>query len=352
MNNEKCYNCGETQKRNDLFIYGEYYYCENCYNELFFTCACCNEVAETENGFIVEATQERICTQCYDDCYDTCQNCCCVIHSTDVVWFDECPYCEDCYDEVLKDLGLHHYNYKPDELFFYSNEEKESTDRNKVPYVGIELEIQGMERNHFCRNMVKKYKNEMFYLKEDGSISDKEGVEIVSMPMTYNYIINELDSWRNVFDNLHYYDMNNVFNCGLHFHIDRTYCNKPSFAATIDYIVNHFSTYFVEIGGRDFNDNYCKKIDKSNEDWGTRNFNRYCAVNLENQNTIELRFCKATDDWQTFANRVKMCFGIIYFAKKFSLKDIASWNKSQFIRNFNNICKKHFGSIVQRNLGE
>jgi hypothetical protein len=75
-------------------------------------------------------------------------------------------------------------------------------------------------------------------------------------------------------------------------------------------------------------------------------------VNLENLNTIELRFCKATDDWQIFTNRVKMCFGIIYFAKEFSLKDIASWDEVQFIRNFNNTCKKHFGSIVQRNFGE
>ena len=79
-----------------------------------------------------------------------------------------------------------------------------------------------------------------------------------------------------------------------------------------------------------------RKMNKQEDDWGkqTNDESRYQAVNLTNNNTVELRFCKSTDDFETFIIRLKMIFAIVEFAKKFSMKNLNNFDNAKFESSF------------------
>ena len=310
-----CYEC-EKEYEGDYCLYddGEKY-CITCFNELFFCCNSCNNFCDREEA-IVTTDGCEICESCYNEYFASCESCG-EIDCIDDLMYDDYSYnyyCSHCYHNICQEMGLHNYNYSPDNIIFYSNNES----RKDNLHIGIELEIQGGDRYSFCQEFMNEYDDDkFFYLKSDGSL-DTSGVEIVSQPMTYNYIMNT-SHWEDVFKIMNSNYMDNISGCGLHFHLDKEYLTDDNIKV-IDYIVNNFSEYFEKMGGRPFN-GYCRKTYKSINDWGVNTDNRYCAVNLENDNTVELRFCESTDDYDNFIKRVKLIFAIVEFAKTHSFKN-------------------------------
>ena len=338
-----CFQCGKKFEDDNTFVYDNHDYCDDCFHDNFSTCEDCRDIVSNDDVYYT-ANDRCICSDCFNRNYFICGRCG-EVYDTDEMnedlWGE--TVCSYCYEESCEHFGIHDHDYTPDDLTFYCDEDSnESNHRYVNPHIGIELEIQGEKRNDFCVE-VNKQLDRFFYLKQDGSLSTKRGIEIVSHPMTYKFINNKI-IFNELFDYLKKYGMNDTDNCGLHFHIDREYVAKTSSVATIDYIVNHFSEYFERIGGRSITPDadWCRKVVKTNENWGTRTYSRYCAVNLENSDTIELRFCKSTNDYDTFMNRVKMVFAIIYFANKYTVNEIMSWTKTKFTRRFNLIMRMEF----------
>ena len=258
--------------------------------------------------------------------------------------FDDDNYCEDCYHRVLSSYGIHPYDFKPNYHFLEMQDEPQL--RNDNLHVGIELEIQGKNRNNFCDVINNFFDNENIYLKMDGSLNSK-GIEIISMPMTFKYLTEGID-WKYCFDELNLWQMNDTEDCGLHFHLDRNYLSADNIR-TIDYIVNNFSEYFMSVGGREFS-YYCQKRDKSYFDWGKDIYSRYSAVNLENTSTVELRFFKSTYNYETFIQRIKIVFAIVQFSKMYIVSSVFGWSNTCFMEKFNNLYKTMFGDYPNLDL--
>ena len=339
----KCYECGNhVYCENTETDYYGHVYCSSCFEEVVNRCECCGDYHHQDDGYTT-AYDEYICQSCYEDNYFTCDDCGYIYHCNNMYCNedeDNC-YCEDCYEEHSC-KHIYSWGYKPNPIFHSEDNEE----RNTNLHVGIELEIQGNSysaKKSFTDEIHYIFDEEEFYMKSDGSL-DEYGVEIISHPMTYQYMMNNTD-WYKIFRLMEKYNMNDTDNCGLHFHIDKEYLN-PLMISTIDYMVNNFSEYFSEIGGRTFDEcsRYCKKMNKQEDDWGKRtdNESRYQAVNLTNSNTIELRFCKSTDDFETFIVRLKMIFAIVEFAKKFSMKNLNKFDNAKFESVFNKFMKDNF----------
>ena len=330
-----CADCGKMIHVDDAVWIDDDYYCYDCHE----TCNDCGCVMTRENA--IYTNYSAICSSCYESDYISCQSCGEVHDIDDAYSLGDEWYCEYCYKGALENIGIHEYGYKPNPCFNSMDDESEMRDNNL--HVGIELEIQGCSRNEFCQDIVSEYGYDdgMFYLKVDGSLTD-DGVEIVSQPMTYNFITQSGD-WKFVFDQMKVNEMNDTEGCGLHFHLDRNYLNE-NMIATIDYIVNHYNTYFEKFCGRQYN-YYCRKNEKQSNNWGKNIGARHDAVNLTNGFTVELRFCKSTCDWDTFIQRVRLIFAIVEFAKNHNVKDCIDWGYYTFLSVFNKHFKKMFGEI-------
>lgn len=213
-----------------------------------------------------ETTQSlRACVDCgetFDDTYEwgrhsefqnhytTCAQISCQEHYCSEQ--SECPYCngngfpdeddEDDY-EYNGRTGIYSYDYKPSPLWHGG--------RDKPYYLGFELEISA---ERFDTRPISNWCDDnghegMLYCKEDGSV---DGFEIVSHPMTPEYF--DSVNWASFFEMLemnwplHGRDEN--IGHGLHVHVSRTAFQHTSTLARWSYLLNHYRDHTCRVARR------------------------------------------------------------------------------------------------------
>lgn len=251
-----------------------------------------------------------LCERCCDDYYTTCEHCGRLILYADAYYErgdedEEHPYCQDCYDQRQSSEGIRDYYYKPDPIFY-----------GKGPrYFGVELEIDDAGEIDSNANAVMSVANEeaeRIYCKHDGSLED--GFEIVSHPMSLDYHMNKMP-WAEVIAKAEElgYTSHQAGTCGLHVHISRDAFGRTE--AEQDEAVARV-LYFFE---KNWNELliFSRRTQRQLDQWASRygykdhpkeildhvkkgRANRYTAVNLTNEDTIEFRMFRGTLKLNTF----------------------------------------------------
>lgn len=193
-----CDHCGELTHSDDMtYTQNERSVCPDCLDARYTQCQDCGEYIS--NRDIIEDGDIHLCHNCYMSDYGTCERCD-HIHRTDDLHYSEsndASYCDSCYpndDDDDDEDGrcpnnhkhdlIHEAKWKPsddgEKFFFYREPSNEYTNL----YFGVELEITDGD--------VHKYDFDLshdlgFYECYDGSIDC--GHEVISHPMSYNYIM-------------------------------------------------------------------------------------------------------------------------------------------------------------------
>lgn len=255
---------------------------------------------------------ERYDYMTYSDYHgrDICENC-----------LNEYTYSErhDSYvhnDEIAVDV-IHSYNYEP-ELIFRPKFNKKNL------YFGIEIETGCSSYSDFenCIEYLNSgFSSEEIFLKEDGSIGESHGVEIVSHPMT-------LENLKNIFPKtkldklismgLRSYDASG---CGIHVHISN-HNMTDAHKIRLSYFFNICSDFLCILSQRN-ESHYAKyyKYDRkkflsSKETRKTLiiNEDRYEALNFKNNSTIEIRIFKGTLKHSTIMSILELCDCLYWYS--------------------------------------
>ena len=248
------------------------------------------------------------------------------------------------------DLHIYNYSYKPRGLFRtkkYINKYK-----SKQLFLGMELELNNISDIIIQNLLINSLDNRDCYLKSDSSIGN--GSEVVTAPMSREYMEDWLDSLEDVFSYL-----NNVLevqeNAGIHFHISKS-------ALPIEMIyklgllfntkqMNRVANVFAYIGGRyenfeiPCNMYYCNASDKEIRNCLTGD-HLYC-VNLggNESKTIEFRFFKSTTDLLRIKDYISLIFYILEYVRITAIKDINIKHLLEFLAD-----KKYYkiGSSIKK----
>ena len=349
---KKCYNC-EKEIENGVMVDGELY-CEECIEVLeIHCCDDCGEYHHIEYMYYIQDRECIVCESCFNQSYFRCNDCgghrgndqshstydgnryvcdgcvenytyvdCCdtYICCDDVYWDGDYAYCREHYYERTSEIyDYHEFN---DWTRHYSTDEI-----NNCNYpdfcIGFELEVEKFGSTE-CNDMARAVK-EMFPVicSHDGSLSN--GFEIVSHPMSYDYIMENKDKLINMLEQLknNNYRSHDTDTCGLHFHV-----SHPQKEEIIDRIILVMETYKDELirfsrrTSPQIN-SWCKFLSdvrddepdtikslyyiKNNKEKNTR----YMALNLTNYNTIEFRLFRGTLNFDTFLASVELVNNIV-----------------------------------------
>lgn len=340
----KCYHCENEFEEKDLTTIDDQEYCEDCKDELFRLCDNCSEYTQDQLVYVRD-TEEYICYECASsntyfvcDCcgeyayhensdnniticnncrenYYVCYHCDNFVHSDDAIFneYNDEIYCEYCYDNHAPKGNIHDYNYKPDPIFYKTEDEETNT------YFGIELEIDGAGEDEDNAEIIMdeiNHRKEHIYCKHDGSLND--GFEIVSHPMTYNYIQKIKSNFKNMLEKAREldYTSHDSGTCGLHIHISRdafgmTEQDQDYNITKILYLFEKHWNKMVKFSRRtesqlnEWAKSYLTEDEKENIIPNellnkAKNAGRYFAVNLENEHTIEFRLFRGTLKYNTF----------------------------------------------------
>lgn len=330
----KCYLCGCGLNEDNYREASDQKLCHDCYDEHAYTCS------ECEGSFLLQDTVRddsiTTCRACFDEYYTSCNNCDCIVYRNDANYdsYDD-PYCSDCYDGD-DDCVIRKYDYSPKPIFF----------GNDTRYMGIEIEVdKGGTSESKARKIIDSALDDTIYIKHDGSLSN--GLEIVSHPMTLGYHVQDMN-WADVLDKsleLDYYS-HNTSTCGLHVHVNRESLGVTpkeqdiTISKILYFVERHWDKLLL------FSRRTTDQLDRWARRYGledhphellvkakNQNHGRYTCINLQNYNTIEFRIFRGTLKLNTLIATLQLVNKICDVAISLSENELTKLSWNEFIED-------------------
>lgn len=286
-------------------------FCTDCFYNSYTYCYNCDEAVRNSNSHYSEITGNDYCESCFYDYHGYCERC------GEDYWLEDGCNCSS---------NIHSYSYKPNPIFFKTPKEEAKF------YIGIELETESKGNSIAdCADEISSITN-LIYLKNDGSLD--EGFEVVTHPLTYNWYIEN----KSLFDELltklkdNGFRSYNTSTCGIHIHITKNYLSGLDIAKLHLFFYQN-ENFITQISQRKQNNldqwGKIKKdkkaiYDQSKKKGGTE---RYTAINLQNEQTIEFRIFRGTLYEDSFHKNVEFIVALCKFVKTTSLQEL---NTKQF----------------------
>lgn len=325
---------------------GEHTFCRECgeaydrQHEVHF-CLECGRPFTIEHGVIDPQTTAFICDDCVTDYdYITCRVCGHMGRRADLANGDN--ICQGCYDATHPVNFIKRYHYKPRAIFHGRDKENTSL------HMGIELEIDDGTNVNACSYALHGLDEEqkLFYQKHDGSLSE-DGIEIVTHPCSLHYFMHRFP-WDAIISVAEQYEYKSheTNTCGLHVHVSRNAFGRNETErdlniAKVLLVFDRFWDNIVKFSRRKNRalDHYAKKIPRviysdENEAEAVEKVklckgdqDRYTAVNLCNNNTVEFRVFRGTLNKNTIFATLQFLHNLVQYVRSRSLIEVqnAEW---------------------------
>lgn len=303
ISNCLCDNCHDLVPTSSLKLRDGMLICEQCYFMNSWVCYYCqNRYGESEEPY------SRIENEQHDEVStNVCNNC----HSHN-------------YDLILP------YSFDPQFKFYKTNK-----DKHELLYFGIELEV---ESNGNDKREVVESLPSCVYVKADSSIMN--GFEIVSHPMTYNWLIDNCKVWNKILDlrkkGWRSYDTES---CGMHIHLSKNaFGNYHLYKFMKLFYDNHdFILRFSQRKGIHLNQWASLNDNEQNIIYKARNKNRgredrHTAVNLEREFSVEVRVFRGTLNPLSFWKNIEFTKALFDFSRDYALESMREIEFRNFIR--------------------
>lgn len=205
-------------------------------------------------------------------------------------------------------------------------------------YIGMELEVeikkkyQGtMTRNQLAAEFQKMVGN-VIYIKHDGSIGGEAahgqfGFEIITHPGTYEWFMEEFP-YKRITALTRYARSYGTGTCGTHFHLSKAafsplhlykfaqfhYRNREF----VNFIAERYSNRYA--GFRDEEGQVLSRAAKEKRNIMIQN--KYLAVNLAPEYTVELRYFRGNMKRERIRKNLQFLYAVFVFSKTYGIKDM------------------------------
>lgn len=335
-NYEICSMCGKAYKIDDATNIQEDIYekfgdkvCSTCADEEYRYCGNCGELHLVNEMSWVNGIEEYYCEECFYDCCFVCPDCD-EVYLCDHGYYSEYEdqtYCEYCYYEYGHDrrqgiIESYHGHSCREKSEFIDKENRSSS-----CHIGYELELD-VQPDFYgdCNDdaeWVDSHIPNYFVFEEDSTIG---GFEMISRPGSVDAHLKRFEELKSVSSYLvsNGYRSHDGGHCGLHTHIDRKYfgdTNTSQQLAEAKFLLifnRHWENLCKFSRRRNFR--WCEKNPSGNiaEDVKTQRY-KHCshgvAVNISNENTIELRIWRGSLKLSTIEATLRMANRLAYVVK-------------------------------------
>ena len=346
-----CSGCSDVSNSDDTYFVHDEPWCSGCYHDRFSVCEDCDHTVNSDDMNTVQnrsGSEIQVCNSCRRDYY-WCSNCDEYVHDANYAGNDLCYSCADDVDDDDNDSYdngdvIKNYGYKPRPTFFKVSE-------NDNVYLGIELEVErgaNSETNH--TKMALLIQQYFLYFKTDGSLDN--GFEIVTHPMTISYIKKHKNVWADILNLLrsNKYRSYDTRTCGMHIHISKNAFTTWHLYRFMKFFVDN-SDFVTKISQRKIEnlDRWAALTDSPSE--GTKeytqeslmykakkkrgNSKRYLAVNLQNDNSVEIRIFRGTLNDSSFFKNIEFVQALYDYTKSIPDVDMSLKSFLSFIKDNN-----------------
>lgn len=223
--------------------------------------------------------------------------------------------------------GLHAWNFKPKPVF--NGEGKK--------FLGLEMEFHRCGESNERANHIIADLNKIVYAKHDGSLHN--GMEFVTHPCTPKFHMQNID-YGAFFSRVQSLNGQSGANSGLHIHVNRDFFKtNEAIAKVVRFAENNFKTLMQFSGRTNEDSNWCAKYGYTVKEL-TRIYEvaqesgqKYRAVNLRPNHTIEFRMFRSTQDVSRIHAYIQFVDVITDLANMNSVKYIGWSNIARVAKN-------------------
>jgi len=335
----ECLGCGNfreaAQMRLLITIHSPIELCAQCYNHPnradFYECGACYTYAPIDDTQQIQGN--RYCDQCVETVFFDCDECGDINRRDQAVEIPGGVICDDCAESQGIYGDINEWDYRPDLIFHPLVPENPK----KPMYIGMEIESSfdfSIYQNGVCsprlRTWLGALDEDLIYVKDDSSVSN--GFEIVTHPMAPRWALEHFPFDQ--FDALlEMGALETHDSCGTHIHI-----NKESFttAHLWKFLQIHFRlAEFCKVAGGREDSNYASFgardmglqrkalmsiVKKKGQ--AIHDYDRYVAVNLRNEYTIELRYMRGGVRADEIRKNIEWALALYEFSDYLDIKDV------------------------------
>lgn len=305
-------------RRNSNYRWVDEMWCEDCFDRDGFTCSDCGEHFSDATSY-ERIHGEYVCDSCLEN-YSCCENCNTWMSSDDSFYSEssEQTLCESCYQEAENEDSclIHDYSYKPKPIFHGGA---------GVTHYGVELEVTCS--SDYAEDVLESLGGEEHaYLKKDSSI-DGAGFEIVTHPHTMRTM---KQAWEGFFNSLP--RRIKADGNGMHVHIQRKYLTVFQIQKIQSFLNLESNKAFVEmVAGRDTS-SWARIKPELGKISAKSTLDRYQALNLSNEKTIEVRIFRGTVKRSRFMANLEFCEALVRFTVDRSYQALNYQEFCKFVR--------------------
>ena len=179
----KCETCGTYERENKIITIEDKNYCYNCIPENYVKCSCCHKYHKREDSVYTEE-HGYVCNSCLKTHFIRCSKCGSLTLNSTARNLNGMMICTRCASNIIqKYIHCYHDNNVNYNKLYTA---KDNPNDIKTCYFGFELEVSGEKLKALDFMQIENIDREIV-LMSDSSIKNG-GFEIVTMPMTKNYI--------------------------------------------------------------------------------------------------------------------------------------------------------------------
>ena len=223
--------------------------------------------------------------------------------------------------------GLHAWNFKPKPVF--NGEGKK--------FLGLEMEFHRCGESDERANHIIADLNKIVYAKHDSSLHN--GMEFVTHPCTPKFHMQNID-YGAFFSRVQSLNGQSGANSGLHIHVNRDFFKtNEAIAKVVRFAENNFKTLMQFSGRTDEDSNWCAKYGYTVKELNRiyevaqESGQKYRAVNLRPNHTIEFRMFRSTQDVNRIHAYIQFVDVITDLANMNSVKYIGWSNIARVAKN-------------------
>lgn len=234
----------------------------------------------------------------------------------DMFWLDNMTsndrgmYCNGCYEDrrSYKIKGRH--DSDPTSLGWFSEDSVRMSRTTR--YYGFELEVEP-RKGHDIHTIAEHDLDAIdgwTTLEEDGSLD--AGCEIISAPHTLARMrerfqdLGSLETWNRALKHCRSHD---TTTCGLHVHVSRVDLPRDMGTRLQSFMAKEGNSRFLDVIAQRKANDYCLRIVSESQ--------RFCAVNLTNDDTIEFRLFKGNIRADRVLKAIEFCDALLaYLARE------------------------------------
>lgn len=355
--------CGETQEL-----------CQSCSRRLR-TCSGCSQLTRHPAGFLGGRRADdtspipQFCGMCYSDREVECGQCGELSPMRDIAvyhWVEDSgmsrhrAFCPDCVDMPRANCGacdrvydidlrgcphcgrrngtslLQNYSYRPPVMRFYATDaelKRNPSDDTRLS-LGWELEVEVPDTLDNLNTLLREVAAPWLYAKSDSSIN--YGFELVSHPMTLGWMHeNKVEITKRLRKLIRMgCKSHNTTTCGTHFHLTKEafgslqlfkfqaliYLN-PGLTLTVSQRAPERLEYYSSLTKENL-DLLARKSRRKTGNMVYDSHTRRVAVNLEPENTVELRFFRGNLRPDRFFKNAEYCVAAFEFSRDYGITDM------------------------------